>query len=138
MVLDQSTVESNHASFIARAVVNETVYCLANDRGIANSVSNAKEKFEVLMFWSDEDYAVRSMKALDESLQPQEIKLFDFLYTWLPEMRGKNILAGTNWNSDLVGVEIDPFQLHGELEKEMGKELVEKYEQKFNELKKNA
>ena len=138
MILDQATVNSNHQRFIERAVEHELVYCLSSAEGVANSTSNDEGELDILMFWSDRAYAVRSRKELGDSFEPQEIELFDFLYRWLPGMSGDNVLAGTNWNADLVGAEIDPFQLREEIEEQMGRELLESYESKYIELTKNT
>ncbi|MDB6132703.1 MAG: hypothetical protein JWM59_946 [Verrucomicrobiales bacterium] len=34
--------------------------------------------------------------------------LFDFWFRWLPGISGDGILAGTNWDGELRGVECDP------------------------------
>ena len=66
------------------------------------------------------------------------MELFDFLYRWLPGMSGDGVLAGPNWNGDLAGREIDAFELREIIEEKMSSELLEKYEQKYNELTKNT
>ena len=53
-------------------------------------------------------------------------------------MSGDGVLAGPNWNDDLVGREIDPFELREEIEERMPSELVAKHDAKYNELTKNT
>ncbi len=44
------------------------------------------------------------------------MSLFDFLFRWLPGMSGDGVLAGPNWNHDLVGVELDPYELRVQID----------------------
>ncbi len=134
MILDSATVESNFQRFINRVIENETVFYLSNDEGVANSVSNDDEETIILMFWSDRAYAQRANKVLPEEFSESEMTLFDFLYRWLPGMTGDQVLAGPNWNGDLVGREIEPFDLRTEIEERMPPELLEEYEETYREL----
>ena len=134
MILDSATVESNFQRFINRVIENETVFYLSNDEGVANSVSNDDEEAIILMFWSDRSYAHRANKILPEEFSESEMTLFDFLYRWLPGMTGDGVLAGPNWNGDLVGREIEPFDLRTEIEERMPPELLEEYEESYREL----
>ena len=138
MLLDSAAVESNFQRFIDRVIESESVFYLGNEEGVANSVSNDDEETVVLMFWSDRAYATRAKKCFDEHFEEVEMDLFDFLYRWLPGMSGDGVLAGPNWNVDLVGRETDPFELREILEEKMPSELVAKYENKYNELSKNT
>ena len=138
MLLDSATVESNFQRFIDRIIEKESVFYLSNEDGVANSVSNEDEDTVILMFWSDRAYATRAKKCFDEHFDEVEMDLFDFLYKWLPGMSGDDVLAGPNWNGDLVGRELDPFELREEIEERMSSDLVVKYEEKYNELTKNT
>ena len=138
MILDSATVESNYQRFIDRIIEKETVFYLANEEGVANSVSNDDEETVILMFWSDRAYASRAKQCFDEYFEEVEMDLFEFLYRWLPGMSGDGVLAGPNWNGSLVGREIDPFELREEIEQRMPSELVDKYEAKYNELTNNT
>lgn len=138
MLLDSATVESNFQRFIDKVIEKESVFYLANEDGVANSVSNEDEETVILMFWSDRAYATRAKQCFDEHFDEVEMDLFDFLYRWLPGMSGDGVLAGPNWNGELVGREIDPFELRELIEEKMPSELVEIYEEKYNELTKNT
>jgi len=138
MLLDSATVESNFQRFIDNVIENESVFYLGNEDGVANSISNEDEEAVILMFWSDRAYATRAMKCFNEHYDEIEMDLFDFLYRWLPGMSGDGVLAGPNWNGELVGREIDPFDLRDEIEEKMPSELVAKFERKYNELTKNT
>ncbi len=134
MILDSATVESNFQRFIKRIIENEAVFYLSNEDGVANSVSNEDEEIVILMFWSDRAYATRVKHNFDEEFEEKEMDLFSFLYQWLPGMSGDEVLAGPNWNGDLVGREINPFELRELIEDNMSMDLIEKYEQKYNEI----
>ena len=134
MLLDSATVEANFERFLKRTVENEAVFYLANQDGVANSVSNEDEKTVVLMFWSDQAYAARANNTLEEEFNVVEMELFDFLYRWLPGMSGDGVLVGTNWTGDLVGREADPFALRELIEDKMSAEMLETYEQKYEQL----
>jgi len=136
MLLDGATVESNFQRFVKRIIESETVYYLSNENGVAESESNDYEETDVLMFWSDRAYAARANDIFEEDFNEIEMELFDFLYRWLPGMSGDNVLAGPNWNGELVGREIDAFELREIIEEQMSPELQKKYETKYNELEK--
>ncbi|MCW8831395.1 MAG: DUF2750 domain-containing protein [Gammaproteobacteria bacterium] len=138
MLLDSATVESNFQRFIERVIENEAVFYLSNEDGVANAVSNEDEKIVILMFWSDRAYATRAKQSFDEGFNEVKMELFDFLYPWLPGMSGDGVLAGPNWNGDLVGREIDPFELRELIEGQMPSDLLEKYELKYSELANNT
>ena len=134
MILDFATVERKFQRFVERIVEKETVYYLSNSNGVANSASNDDDETTVLMFWSDRAYAKRAGKVLVEDFVAAEMSLFDFIYRWLPGMTADGVLAGPNWNGDLVGREIDAFQLREIIEEKMSNEMLEFYEQHFREL----
>ncbi len=69
-----------------------------------------------------------------QEFSESEMTLFDFLYRWLPGMTGDGVLAGPNWNGDLVGREIDPYELRTQIESEMSKQMLSSYEEQYKEL----
>ncbi len=138
MFQDSATVESNVQRFVKRIIEKESVFYLSNPDGVANSVSNDDEETAILMFWSDKAYATRAKRNFDEGFDEVEMELFDFLYRWLPGMSSDGVLAGPNWDGDLVGREINPFELRELIEDQMPSVLVEESESKYNELTKNT
>jgi hypothetical protein len=135
---DSKTVQSQHDRFVKRIVKNELVYYLSNDDGVANSSSNDSEDASVLPFWSDGAYASRASRAFVEEFELDTIELFNFLHRWLPGMTKDGVLAGTNWDGDLMGREIEPFDLRIEIEEKMSSDLLAKYEARYHELTKDA
>lgn len=134
MILDSATVETNYQRFLTRIIENEVVYYLSNEEGVANSLSNEDESICVLLFWSDRAYAVRANKVFNEEYVEAEMSLFDFLYRWLPGMTSDGVLAGPNWNGDLVGRESDAFDLRDEIERRMPGDMSNAYEERYHEL----
>ncbi|RYD70539.1 MAG: DUF2750 domain-containing protein, partial [Verrucomicrobiaceae bacterium] len=51
--------------------------------------------------------------------ETRAMPLFEFLFRWLPGMSGDGVLAGLDWNQDLVGLELDPFELRERIEAEL-------------------
>lgn len=135
---DSRTTEANHQRFVERVIGHELVFFLSNSDGLANSESNYVDEATVLPFWSDRAYAVRAQNAFSETFDVSELNLFDFLYRWLPGMSQDRALAGTNWDGNLVGKEIDPLDLREEIENHMPDELSRIYEAKYKELSGDA
>jgi hypothetical protein len=62
------------------------------------------------------------------------MSLFDFLFRWLPGMSGDGVLAGPNWNQDLVGLELDPFELRESIELALSSEQTEAHMIQYRSL----
>ena len=78
----------------------------------------------MIVFWSDRAYAERAQKSEFPEYTPVEISLFDFLFRWLPGMSGDGLLAGANWNSQMIGIESDPEELQDQITDQMPKEMM--------------
>jgi hypothetical protein len=131
---DEASVDASKERFIHRIVSGETVFHLTNDDGVANSVSNDAEETVILMFWSDEPYARRVQKNGFEDYEVACITLFDFLYSWLPGMADDEVLAGVNWDHELIGAECDSHDLRDEIVESMSADVLAEYESKFQLL----
>jgi hypothetical protein len=138
MLLDAKTSSENHRRFVERVAAAEVVYYLTNKHGTANSTSNDDDEIAVLPFWSDAPYAKRAALSFEDQFQVESISLFDFLYRWLPGMTDDGVLAGVNWNGDLCGDEVDPFELRTEIEGHMSSKLREEYEESYNRMTQEA
>ena len=133
-LIDRATCDSHQKRFVERITEYLTVWYLSHSDGVANSTSNTDEERTILMFWSDKAYASRVLDAEYPEYEIESMDLFDFLYRWLPGMTGDDVLAGVNWTHDLIGVEVEPFDLREEIEDKMPASLLEEHEKRYEEL----
>ena len=127
MLHDEATVRSNHERFVKRVAEAEEVWGLASPSGFAVCPSNENEARTVLMFWSDRAYATRVKQSAFPEYEPAQITLFDFLFRWLTGMQQDRVLAGTNFNGDLAGLEIEAEQLKNQLIDAIGPQRALEY-----------
>ena len=113
-MLDQASSQEQHERFVERVRQSGIVWGLRSDEGWAVAPSS-QDGIDAMPFWSDQAYAERCAREEWENYAPEEIAIEKFLTAWLPGMARDGHLVGTNWNSDLVGKEIDPIELRGEL-----------------------
>jgi hypothetical protein len=131
MLHDSATIQANHERFVSRVAESEVVWALQAPTGFAVCPSNDDEARHVLMFWSDRGYASRVKQNHFPEYEPVEVSLFDFLFRWLSGMEGDGVLAGTNWNGDLAGSEIEPGKLRDQLLDAMGQDRVRQYSEQL-------
>ena len=105
----------NHERFVARVKETKTVWGLKSPSGWAVCESGEYEDTDVYPFWSDE--AEAQIHCSDEwaHFLPASLPLDVFIDTWLAGMSEDGVLVGTNWDSDLSGVEVEPDDLAREL-----------------------
>ncbi len=115
---DETAAQERHRRFIARVAATHELWGLKCADGWCISPSdNAGNKGrEVMPFWSDRGYAAQCAKDDWAMYEPTAIQLDAFLESWLPGMAGEGLLAGTDWNPHLDGMEIEPLKLKEELE----------------------
>lgn len=132
MLHQVAQLQENHDRFVTRVAANEVVWGLEGPNGFAVCTSNDDESRPVLLFWSDRAYAVRAKQSGYEDHETRELTLFDFLFRWLPGMKGDKAFAGTNFNADFAGLEVEPLDLQEQLLSAMKPELAKAY---INRLK---
>lgn len=125
--------------FIKRVVAADTVWYLTSKNGTAGCPSNAEPEGDeepptVLLFFSDAAYARRAQSRSFRRHSPKSMSLFDFMYRWLPGMSGDGVLAGPNWTGELIGLEVDPFELREAIEAGMTHDHLRRHEQLYKEL----
>lgn len=134
MLHDAAQIERHFQRFLSEITENEIVFYLSNAEGTANSVSNDDEEVVILMFWSHRALAARANTGFTDDYDVTEMTLFDFLYRWLPGMSTDGLLAGPEWNRDLAGREIDPFELREEIENRLPQGKLAEYEARYIDL----
>ncbi len=97
--------------FMSGVTASKTVWGLKASDGWAAAPSNDFEDRQVMPFWSDRDWA--KMVAVEKwpTSEPSSIKLDDFVNLWLKSMHEDGVLVGVNWNTALIGKEIEPLEL---------------------------
>ncbi len=115
------TSRERHVRFIARVASAGEVWGLRSQEGWVVSESVGHEHAEVMPFWSDRAYAQQCAQEEWANYEPAAIPLELFLGDWLPGMAEEGILAGTNWNMNLVGREVAPLDLARELRESLDK-----------------
>jgi Protein of unknown function (DUF2750) len=119
MIRNTADCQADVDRFVQRVTQYEVVWYLSSASGAASCESNDEGdegELTVLLFFSDEAYARRCQKTHFPDHEVQSMSLFDFLFRWLPGMSGDGVLAGPNWNRDLVGLELDPFEFRKTIE----------------------
>ena len=116
---DRATTLANHARFIRRVVESGEVWALESEEGLAVCDSTqddeAEEARDVIPFWSDRAYAQRAAAGEWAGFVPTLVALDEFIDRWLKGMHEDGALAGTNWDANNCGVEIEPAELAREL-----------------------
>jgi hypothetical protein len=106
-------LEANHSRFVERVRDHGDVRGIRNEQGILMYPSNHLEETWGYPFWSDHAYAKRHCVGNDRN--PFSINFDSFIDVWLQGLHKDGHLVGTNWNADLAGLEIEPYELAIEL-----------------------
>jgi hypothetical protein len=102
--------------FITKISETELVWALEKEDGFATASSinyedDEGDPAEVLCFWSDKSLAVACAKDDWEGYVPVEIMLADFIENWCIGMDNDLIMAGIDFDTELIGDELDPLEL---------------------------
>lgn len=105
------SVRECYENFIDEVLGTEIIWGLSNDDGWAICDSNDFEGCQAIPFWSNEKLALRL--CIDEwrDYKPTPIRFDDFIDAWLHGMHEDQVLAGINWDDELVGPEVEPIML---------------------------
>lgn len=106
----RSDLEANCQRFITRVKASGVVWGLRSQKGWAVCSSNEYDCY-VMPFWSDEAYARRLASNEWSQYLPASIALDAFVGQWLHGMHTDGMLVGVNFNADMAGIEMEPFEL---------------------------
>lgn len=138
MIRNTADSEADVARFVQQVSHTEIVWYLKSESGTAwcdsNEESSEGEPLAVLLFFSDKAYARRCQNAHYSDHEVCCMTLFDFLFRWLPGMSGDGVLAGPNWNQDLIGLEIDPFELRESIDSALSPEQLAAHQVQYLEF----
>lgn len=111
MLQDTAPTELKYTQFIERAAVSKSVWGLKSKTGWANSHSQSDEKISVIPFWPDRAAAKNCARDDWKRYLPVEILLADFLENWCVEMADGDVLAGVNWDANMLGKESQALEV---------------------------
>ena len=115
MVDLKKDAEARHQFFLQRVLETQFIWGLQCAEGWCQAPSNHVENGRVMPFWSDRALAAACAVEEWSVYVPTPIPLADFLGDWLPGMTTAEMLAGTDWNADLIGMELPAELLRREL-----------------------
>ena len=105
--------DKRYKQFIDDIIENKTVWGLnlKDKDGWAVAISNEYEDTEVMTFWSNEVYAKACIKEEWDNYEACSISLENFLDNWLTGLNDDELMAGVNWDMNLIGLEVEPLDL---------------------------
>ena len=111
----ETDAQASHARFVRDVLASGVVWGLKSDHGWAVCDSEEYEDTDVYPFWSDEAQA--RIHCTDDwaDYSPASLDLDLFIDTWLAGMSEDGVLVGTNWDAELSGLEVEPYDLAQEL-----------------------
>jgi len=105
------SVRERFEAFIDQVLESEVIWGLSGEDGWAVCDSADFEGRQAIPFFSDEKDAKTLCLAHWPEYKPTPIRFDDFIDAWLHGMHEDEVLAGLNWDTDLVGCEIEPLML---------------------------
>ncbi|AZA83922.1 DUF2750 domain-containing protein [Chryseobacterium lactis] len=124
MLQDHITVKNRHIYFIKKVSTTEIVYALRGEKGYATSCSNDLqygdgEPVEIVCFWSDNATAKLCIQEEWNHYEVCSIPLEEFMENWCIGMDNDGLIAGTNFDNNLFGYEVEPLELCLDLIREL-------------------
>jgi hypothetical protein len=104
-----SQAASQAAAFYRDAVENDAVWTIRDEGGFPAPMNRDGRRAQP--FWSSRPRAERIIKTLEayKGFEPVEVRLQDFLETWIPRLAGDDVLVGVNWSgSRATGYDVEP------------------------------
>ena len=139
MLQDKKTIYNRHLNFIKKICNTNIVYALENDDGFATSWS---DEFEdeygdpagIICFWAEEARAKSCIADEWNDYHLKEIKLPDFVENWCIGMHNDGMIAGTSFDKNLFGYEMEPLGLILEIANELKKQNLKMSLRKFSSI----
>ena len=126
MLNDEIASQQRHARFVQQAVAVGDIWGLKNAAGwcVGAWMNEGNEEHTVMPFWSDRASAKQCAKDDWSGYVPTVIPLQEFMEEWLPGLAEDGLFVGTNWDTDLAGVELEPMTLGEELAQALRKKAA--------------
>jgi len=131
--------KKRHLDFIKDIVKKKKVYSIENTEGIASADSllyNNKEGLSkgMIFFWSEERLAKAQCRTEWADYEPKAINLADFLEQVCIGLHQDEHVIGTNFDTNLIGYEIEPLQLALEFITKLRKAGIELTLQRYESM----
>lgn len=105
-------MNQNIEQFVDDVLETQQIWGLKHpDMGWAVCESNEYEDTTVYVFWSNEGSARQHISEEWSDYAATPIDLEPFLEEWLFGMNEEGLLAGIDWDENLVGDEVEPLDL---------------------------
>lgn len=109
-------LHNRYKQFITRIVQTQRVYALATDKDVAICPSNEYDTLQgqqavVITYWSEQSQAQACQVQEWEEYQIKQIPLAEFMEDWCIGMAEDGTIAGIEFDTQLVGIEILPIEL---------------------------
>lgn len=103
----------NAEKFVDTIIAQEQLFGLFDENlGWANChAHDNKDAQAVYLFWSDKKLAEKLKNEEWANYNVEPILLTVFLDSWLDGMQSQQVFAGTDWNEELYGLEIEAMVL---------------------------
>lgn len=105
------SIRECYENFIDEVLNTEIIWGLSNEEGWASCDSNDFEGRTTIPFWSDEKLAQALCVDDWSDYKATPIRFDDFIDAWLHGMHEDEVLAGINWDNELIGPEVEPIML---------------------------
>lgn len=124
MSQESTILLEKHQAFIKTVCKNEAVWGLENSEGFATSSSEEYEDengelIGLICFWSEEKLAAACIQDDWSDYKPTKIPLNEFFENWCLGMSNDGLMAGTDFDNEMFGHEVDTLELILELGKEL-------------------
>lgn len=121
MDIDLSIHSKNrYKKFIESVLISGVVWGLKEaDDSFFVCESNEYEDTYVMAFWSERAYAKRCAVGKISHFEPSSIPLDIFMNNFLLGLNEDGLLVGLNWNSKLIGIEVEPAEVYEKLIKKI-------------------
>jgi hypothetical protein len=112
--------KNRYKKFLERVPVSGVVWGLKEaDDSFFVCESNEYEDTYVMAFWSERAYAKSCAVEELSHFEPSPIPLDIFMNNFLLGLDEDGLLVGLNWNSKLIGVEVEPAEVYEKLTKKI-------------------
>lgn len=122
-------LDKRHQKFLTEICQSQKVWTLQNETNYATCFAEEYEDVEgystqVICFWSSKEQAQACVISEWKDYKIVSFSLSEFLENWCIGMANDRVVAGTNFNTNMIGKESDPLDLIIEIAQELRNQKV--------------